>query len=84
MNNETEITSIPIKLTDKEVFLKIWTSPRRVFKFINDNHYDKYVNVLLFFAGISRAFDRASLKNMGDKMSLLSILGICIICMMDY
>jgi hypothetical protein len=79
MNSESEITSVPLKLTDKEVFLKIWTSPRKVFKFINDNHYDKYVNALLFFAGISRAFDRASLKDMGDKMSLLAILGLCII-----
>lgn len=66
-------------LTDKDIFTKIWTSPRKVFKFINDNHYDKYVNVLLFFAGISRAFDRASLKDMGDNMSLLAILAICII-----
>lgn len=66
-------------LTDKEVFTKIWTSPREVFKFINDYHYDKYVNVLLFFAGISRAFDRASLKDMGDKTSLLAILVICIV-----
>lgn len=66
-------------LTDMDIFTKIWTSPRKVFKFINDNHYDKYVNGLLFFAGISRAFDRASLKDMGDKMSLLAILAICII-----
>jgi len=66
-------------LTDKDIFTKIWTSPRKVFKFINDNHYDKYVNGLLFFAGISRAFDRASLKDMGDKMSLLAILAFCII-----
>ncbi|WP_445710680.1 Yip1 family protein [Flavobacterium sp.] len=66
-------------LTDKDIFIKIWTSPREVFKFINDNRYDKYVNVLLFFAGISRAFDRASLNEMGDRMSLLTILISCII-----
>lgn len=67
------------KLTDKDIFIKIWTSPREVFKFINDNRYDKYVNELLFFAGISRAFDRASLNEMGDRMSLLTILISCII-----
>lgn len=66
-------------LTDKDIFTKIWASPREVFKFINDNHYDKYANVLLFFAGISKAFDRASLKDMGDKTSLLTILAVCII-----
>ena len=38
-----------INLTDKEVFTKIWTSPRMVFRYINDNKYDKYVNILLFF-----------------------------------
>lgn len=66
-------------LTDKEIFSKIWTSPREVFKFINDKHYDKYVNLLLVLAGISRAFDRASMKDMGDKMSIWAILGLCII-----
>jgi hypothetical protein len=67
------------KFTDKDIFTKIWTSPRKIFKYINDNNYNKYVNILLFFAGISRAFDRASSKNMGDEMSLLTILAICII-----
>ncbi|SMG53515.1 Yip1 family protein [Arenibacter troitsensis] len=79
MNSELTNTENQQDLTDKEIFMKIWTSPRKVFKFINDNHYDKYVNGLLFFAGISRAFDRASLKNMGDNMSLIAILGLCII-----
>jgi len=79
MNDELINTENQQDLTDRDIFTKIWTSPRKVFKFINDNHYDKYVNSLLFFAGISRAFNRASLKDMGDKMSLLTILGLCII-----
>lgn len=66
-------------LTDKDLFTKIWASPRQVFKYINDNHYDKYVTILLVLSGISRSFERASMKNMGDKMSLWAILGICII-----
>lgn len=66
-------------LTDKDLFTKIWTSPRQVFKYINDNHYDKYVTALLVLSGISRSFDRASMKNMGDKMSIWAILGLCII-----
>lgn len=72
-NNESLI------LTDKYLFTKIWTSPRHVFKYINDNHNDKYVTVLLILSGISESFDKASMKNMGDKMSIWAILGLCII-----
>jgi hypothetical protein len=68
-----------LNLTDKDLFTKIWTSPRQVFKYINDKNYDKYVTLLLVLSGISRSFDRASLKNMGDKMSIWAILGLCII-----
>jgi hypothetical protein len=66
-------------LTDKDIFTKIWTSPRQVFKYINDKHYDKYATLLLVLSGIYRSFGRASLKNMGDKMSIWAILGLCII-----
>jgi len=68
-----------LNLTDKDLFIKIWTSPRLVFKYINDNHYDKYVTVLLILSGISRSFDRASIKNMGDKMSIWAIIALSII-----
>jgi hypothetical protein len=67
------------KLSDADIFTKIWTSPRLVFKFLNDFDYDKYVTILLVFAGITRAFDRAVTKNMGDDFSLISILSISII-----
>ena len=66
-------------LSDKDIFIKIWTSPRKIFRYINDRHYDKYVVILLVLSGISRAFNQAATKNMGDKMSILSILGLCII-----
>jgi hypothetical protein len=66
-------------LTDMEIFTTIWTSPRLVFKYINDRRYDKFVIVLLLLSGISRAFDRASLRDMGDKMSLGEILVISIV-----
>jgi hypothetical protein len=79
MNNEIESINKSENFTDKEIFSKIWTKPREVFKFINEKHYDKYVNLLLVLAGISRAFDRASMKDMGDKMSIWAILGLCII-----
>ncbi|MBK9256880.1 MAG: YIP1 family protein [Saprospiraceae bacterium] len=79
MDEISDINSENLNLTDKDLFTKIWTSPRQVFKYINDNHYDKYVTVLLILSGISRSFDRASMKNMGDKMSIWAILGFCII-----
>lgn len=69
----------PLILSDKDIITKIWASPRLVFKYINESHYDKYMIVLLALAGISRAFDRASLKNMGDTMAIAEILGICIV-----
>jgi hypothetical protein len=65
--------------SDKDIFTTIWTSPRQVFKYINDNHYDKYSTVLLVLSGISRSFDRASLKDMGDSQSLPTIIGMCIV-----
>jgi hypothetical protein len=76
---EQEHTNTSNNYTDQELFTQIWTSPRAVLKYINDNHYDKYVNVLLVLAGISRAFDRASQKDMGDTMSLWAIIGISVI-----
>lgn len=66
-------------LSDQDIFTKIWTEPRKVFKFINDTQYEKYLYILLIFAGIVRAFDRASSKDMGDDSSLFSILFSCIV-----
>ena len=79
MNENIKIENEIITLSDKEVFTKIWTSPRLVFKYLNDNKYDNYVYILLFLAGITRAFDRASLKGMGDNLPLLAVVLICII-----
>lgn len=61
-------------ISDQDIFTKIWTEPRRIFKFINDTQYEKYLYILLIFAGIGRAFDRASSKDMGDHSSLFSIV----------
>jgi hypothetical protein len=65
--------------SEKIIFIKIWTNPRQIFKYINDHHHDKYATALLVLSGISRAFDRASLRDMGDSQSLEMIIGICII-----
>jgi hypothetical protein len=76
---DSQNTSESIALTDEEVFTQIWFAPKRVFKFINDTGYEKYMYVLLCLSGISRAFDRASTNNMGDNMSLPTVVLICVI-----
>ena len=68
-----------IILTEEEIFTQIWFSPRKVFKYIDENKFDKYVYILLFLAGIVRAFDRASIDNTGNNLSLLTIVLTCII-----
>jgi hypothetical protein len=65
-------------IIEKDVFIKIITSPREAFRFINDYKYEKHLYILLCFGGIVRAFDRATSKNMGDHFSILAIILICI------
>ncbi|MEO5999900.1 MAG: Yip1 family protein [Chitinophagaceae bacterium] len=74
---ETNPKDVP--LSDIDIFTKIWTSPRPVFKFINDNQYDKFVIFLLVLMGISKAFEKASSKHMGDTMSFWAVIAFCII-----
>lgn len=66
-------------LSDKEIFTKIWTEPRRVLKYIHETKYEKYFYVLLFLAGVSGAFDRAANRNLGENASLLGLIAGCII-----
>ena len=79
MENALDYFEEKNKLSDNYIFTKIWTSPRRIFKYINDSKYDKYTYVLLFLSGVSNAFDRAFMKNSGDEMSLFAIIGYCIV-----
>ena len=79
MQIENSNSEDPKTLTDKEIFTDIWLSPRKVFKFINEQQYDRYVYLLLALAGISNAFDRAVNKDLGDKMSLWGIILLCIV-----
>jgi len=76
--DESVETAEELYLTDKEIFLKIWTTPRPVFKYINDNSYGKYVTVLLVFAGMLDAFDRATTQHMGNIMPVWGVLLLCI------
>lgn len=68
-----------ISFTDQEIFTQIWTRPREVLQYIHDLQYDKFVIPLLILAGISRAFDRAIDKDLGDDLSLIAIIFTCLI-----
>lgn len=67
------------QISEKDIFIKLLTSPREAFKFINDYKYEKHLYILLFLAGMVRTFNRASTKNMGDNYSIWTIITICVI-----
>nr|MCU0384369.1 YIP1 family protein [Cyclobacteriaceae bacterium] len=66
----------PIVLTDKEIFTRIWTEPRLVMKYVNDNSYDKFVVILLVIGGISNAFDRIVSSDLFINQPLIVLIGI--------
>lgn len=67
------------QLSDRDVFTQIWLSPRKVFRFINDYGYEKYMFVLLFAGGVGSALDRAVRQSTGDTVELLEILFAAIV-----
>lgn len=79
MSEFDELDNYSEIIEPKEIFYKLLTSPRDAFKFINDYKFDKHVTILLCLAGIVRAFDRATSKNLGDSFSLLGLIAFCII-----
>ena len=66
-----------VTLTERDIFTRIWVEPRIVFRYVNENNYNKHVIPLLILAGLNKAMDTASRKNMGDHNSLPYILGYC-------
>jgi hypothetical protein len=62
------------KVIEQNILLKIWSSPGKVFKFINDNEYDKYKWLLFILGGIANGLDRSIQKSSGDTQSLGEIL----------
>lgn len=67
------------RLTDNQIFTRIWFYPRSVFRFINYYHYDKYMVLLLVLVGIANAFDKVFDRNSGNVMSLWLIIILCVI-----
>ena len=68
-----------IRLSGRDIFSKIWMSPRMVFKFVTDSNYNGLTTSLLIFAGIFNALYSASFRNIGDQMSLPIVLIVCLI-----
>jgi len=66
-------------LSEKEIFRKIWMTPRTVFKFINETNYNKLTTGLLISAGISSALNVASNRDLGDYIPLWGVLIACML-----
>lgn len=66
-------------ITFGEIFLQIWTSPRQVFRRIEETGYEKYLILLIILGSIDQAFDRAILKDMGDKLPFVYVIVICLL-----
>jgi hypothetical protein len=77
-NESPETNSQAARLSDNDIFTKIWASPRQVFKFLDEWKYDKYLMYLLFLAGIYSGVYQSTKDNAGQNMPLLLILAICI------
>ncbi len=71
MENLLDDIDVVQRFTDKEIFTKIWINPRPIFKYINHFKYQKHLTVLLILAGITNAFDRADVSNVGRYDSII-------------
>lgn len=78
-SHSSDSTDEQESFSDKDIFIKIWLSPRKVFKYILENHYEKYTVLLLILAGISSAFFNAIEKDIGFQFSFPTIILICVI-----
>lgn len=60
-------------------FKTIWLAPRQTVRRIVDFNPALHVFALIAIAGINRSLDRASGKNMGDKLPLAAILSLALL-----
>lgn len=56
------------RLSNFEVFIKIWLKPKMVFKFINGYHYENYMILLLILLGVVKTLD--GLVDKGNSIDL--------------
>jgi len=62
------------KLSNAEVFTKIWLKPKMVFKFINAYRYENYMILLLLLLGIVKGLDRLADKGNSTDLSMGNII----------
>lgn len=60
LDEELEESKGPV-LSDKDIFTQIWTSPRVVYRFLNEYDYNKHTVWLLAVGGAIEALDRNNL-----------------------
>ncbi|QDU94367.1 Yip1 family protein [Lignipirellula cremea] len=60
-------------------FRTIWTRPRETVRRIIAVNPELHVVLLACLAGIGETLDRASMRNLGDKMPLAAILGVALV-----
>jgi hypothetical protein len=68
-----------LQLSDKDIFTKIWMSPRLVFRYILEHNYSKFTTGLLILGGITSVLNNASNRHLGDLMPLWSVLIVCVL-----
>jgi hypothetical protein len=68
-----------VSLSDREILIGIWTSPRLVFRYLEDNRYDRYTYVFLFLGALVRSIEIAEEKKLGSYSSLITLLGWCVL-----
>ena len=72
-NLRSEESSL-ITLTDSQIFSRIWTSPRIVFRFLNETHYDKHIYLLFILGGINSGFEQATTRAFGENWPLIGVI----------
>lgn len=55
-------------------WITIWTKPRKTMRYIINDNPEKYIKLLAVISGITKFLDKASFKNIGDKMPMFGIL----------
>lgn len=78
-NNNQINLPIDNDITEDNLIYKIWIKPTTTLAYILKNCPDKFMVPLMILGGITRAIDRASTQNMGDKYSIFYILIITIV-----
>lgn len=69
----------PLKIDEDNLLKKIWLEPTATLSYILQNCPQKNVLLFLVIGGILRVINRASMRDMGDDFSTITILGIALI-----